>query len=175
MTREEALKILPDMKGAGEDWDKAIEIAIKALEAEPSEDTIGVNLHVAKISKHCSDFSDLDEAKPCEDTISRQAAIERLKKHRKIFCKNHMEFTILSDKDKARVDEIDNAIATLFNLPSAQPDYTAIKYEIQRNIDDFYNSKHHAQHVSNNGRMIAFGLELALDIVKDVERREDDK
>lgn len=57
--------------------------------------------------------------------------------------------------------------------PSAQPDYTAIKYEIQRNIDDFYNSKHHAQHISNNGRMIAFGLELALDIVKDVERKND--
>lgn len=56
------------------------------------------------------------------DLISRQAAIERLKKHRKVFCKNHMEFTILSDEDKARVDEIDNAIATLVNLPSAQPE-----------------------------------------------------
>ena len=62
-----------------------------------------------------------------DDLISRQAAIERLKKHRKVFCKNHMEFTILSDKDKARVDEIDNAIATLVNLPSAQPEIIRCK------------------------------------------------
>ena len=55
-----------------------------------------------------------------DDTISRQKAIEHLKEHRRIFCKDHMEFTILSDKDKARVDEIDNCIATLINLPSAQ-------------------------------------------------------
>jgi len=52
------------------------------------------------------------------DTISRQKAIERLEEHRKIFCNNHMEFIILSAKDKARVDEIDNCIATLINLPS---------------------------------------------------------
>ena len=43
MTREEALKILPDMKGAGEDWDKAIEIAIKALEqAEPCNELVSI-------------------------------------------------------------------------------------------------------------------------------------
>ena len=52
------------------------------------------------------------------DLISRHAAIERLKEHRRIFCENHAEFTILSAKDKARVDEIDNCIATLINLPS---------------------------------------------------------
>lgn len=57
-----------------------------------------------------------------DDLISRRAAIERLEEHRRIFCKRHMEFTILSDKDKARVDEIDNCIATLINLPSAQPE-----------------------------------------------------
>lgn len=56
------------------------------------------------------------------DLISRQDAIAKLKEHRKIFCKNRLDFTILPDKDKARVDEIDACIATLINLPSAQPD-----------------------------------------------------
>lgn len=71
------------------------------------------------------------------------------------------------------VKEVDKAYEAIQQLPSAQPDYTAIKYEIQRNIDDFHNSEHHAQHVLSNGRMIAFGLELALDIIKDAERRKD--
>lgn len=35
-------------------------------------DAIGVNLHVAKISKHHSDFSDLDEMPECEDAVSRK-------------------------------------------------------------------------------------------------------
>ena len=75
------------------------------------------------------------------DLISRQAAIERLEEHRRIFCKSHMEFTILSDKDKARVDEIDNCIATLINLPSAQSERKKgrwILYENQRQ-EDVYN------------------------------------
>lgn len=38
---------------------------------EPCEDAIGVTLHVAKISKRCSDFSDLDEVIECEDVVSR--------------------------------------------------------------------------------------------------------
>ena len=43
---------------------------MKSLEDDP-KDVIGVNLHVAKIQKHCSDFSDLDEAEPCEDKLAR--------------------------------------------------------------------------------------------------------
>ena len=31
------------------------------------KDAIGITLHVTKISKHCSDFSDLDEVPECED------------------------------------------------------------------------------------------------------------
>jgi hypothetical protein len=54
------------------------------------------------------------------DTISRQDAIAKLKERRKIFCKNRLDFIILPDKDKARVDEIDACIAALINLPSAE-------------------------------------------------------
>ena len=42
---------------------------------EPCKDAIGVTLHVAKISKHHSDFSDLDEVIECEDAVSREKAI----------------------------------------------------------------------------------------------------
>lgn len=31
MTKDEAIKVLPDMKGAGDDWDKAIDLAVEAL------------------------------------------------------------------------------------------------------------------------------------------------
>ena len=34
MTKEEAIKILPDMKGAGSEWDKAIDVAVDALKAQ---------------------------------------------------------------------------------------------------------------------------------------------
>ena len=34
MTNKEALKILPDMKGAGDDWDKAIDLAVEALKVQ---------------------------------------------------------------------------------------------------------------------------------------------
>ena len=37
MTKDEALKILPDMKGAGDDWDKAIDLAVEALKAQLTE------------------------------------------------------------------------------------------------------------------------------------------
>lgn len=53
MTNDEALKILPNMKGAGDDWDKAIDLAIEALKQ--------VNVH------------DLPKDADC---ISRQAVID---------------------------------------------------------------------------------------------------
>ena len=55
-----------DTRHAVIDW-------LEKYSAQPKqrEDAIGVNLHVAKISKHCSDFSDLEEAEPCEDAVSR--------------------------------------------------------------------------------------------------------
>ena len=42
------------------------------------KDTIGVTLHVTKISKHCSDFSDLDEVIECEDAVNRQKLLNDL-------------------------------------------------------------------------------------------------
>ena len=57
------------------------------------------------------------------DLISRQAAIEALKEHRALFCDNTPDtFSKLSYAEKSRVDELDTAIATLVNLPSAQPE-----------------------------------------------------
>lgn len=34
MTKEKAIKILPDMKGAGSEWDEAIDVAVDALKAQ---------------------------------------------------------------------------------------------------------------------------------------------
>lgn len=56
------------------------------------------------------------------DCISRQAAIDALKRARELFCKNQVEFKVLSFGDKSRVDEIDNCISKLLGLPSAYPD-----------------------------------------------------
>ena len=57
------------------------------------------------------------------DTISRQAAIDALKEHRALYCDNTPDtFSKLSYAEKSRVDELDTAIATLVNLPSAQPE-----------------------------------------------------
>ena len=58
-----------------------------------------------------------------EDLISRQAAIDKLKEHRALYCDNTPDtFSILFYAEKIRVDELDTAIATLVNLPSAQPE-----------------------------------------------------
>lgn len=56
------------------------------------------------------------------DLISRQAIIEKMRNHRKLFCENHIEYSILSKDEKARVDEIDNCIACLLNEPKAEPE-----------------------------------------------------
>lgn len=56
-----------------------------------------------------------------DDLISRQAAIDELKEHRALYCDNTPDtFSKLSYAEKSRVDELDTAIATLVNLPSAQ-------------------------------------------------------
>ena len=56
-----------------------------------------------------------------DDTISRQAAIDALKEHRALYCDNTPDtFSKLSYAEKSRVDELDTAIATLVNLPSAE-------------------------------------------------------
>lgn len=54
--------------------------------------------------------------------IKRQAAIDALKEHRAMYCDNTPDtFSKLSYAEKSRVDELDTAIATLVNLPPAQP------------------------------------------------------
>ena len=58
--------------------------------------------------------------RPIDDTISRQAAIEKLEINRSLFCRNRVEFQMLSKTDKSRVDEINTCIAELLNLPSIQ-------------------------------------------------------
>ena len=55
--------------------------------------------------------------------IDRQVAIDELKEHRALYCDNTPDtFSKLSYAEKCRVDELDEAIATLVNLPSAQPE-----------------------------------------------------
>ena len=55
------------------------------------------------------------------DLISRQAVLNALKEHRSLFCDNTPEtFSKLSYAEKSRVDELDTAIATIINLPSAE-------------------------------------------------------
>ena len=56
------------------------------------------------------------------DLISRQAAIDAMKEHRALYCDNTPDaFSKLSHAEKSRVDELDTAIATLVNLPPAEP------------------------------------------------------
>ena len=63
-----------------------------------------------------------------DDLISRQAAIDELKEHRALYCDNTPDtFSKLSYAEKSRVDELDTAIATLVNLPSAQPEIIRCK------------------------------------------------
>lgn len=55
------------------------------------------------------------------DLIDKQAIIKKMRNRKKLFCKNRIEFIALSKDEKARVDEIDNCIADLINIPSVKP------------------------------------------------------
>ena len=102
----------------GKHWDGHTEKDVTRLLSLPSaESTIGQVSTDPQSTKTKQVTGKLDS-----DYISRQDAIAKLKEHRKIFCKNRLDFTILPDKDKARVDEIDTCIAALINLPPAQPE-----------------------------------------------------
>ena len=94
----------------GDERREALEMAVRALEPNLGQKTIDC------IIKRLN-----DEERITGDTISRKMAIDKMKEHRSIFCDNTPEtFSGLPYGDKCRVDEIDNAIATLVNLPSAQ-------------------------------------------------------
>ena len=80
MTNDEAIRILPDMKGAGSEWDKAIDVAIEALkQSEIMADGtlhVTVNANVANIdrillSQEGTHFGDLyyrDDERPERQT-----------------------------------------------------------------------------------------------------------
>ena len=72
---EDALKKIKNASFVGSDGLDYVE-TLQALDA--LKDAIGVTLHVTKISKHCSDFSDLDEVIECEDAVSREAVYEAM-------------------------------------------------------------------------------------------------
>lgn len=74
---EDALKKIKNASFVGSDGLDYVE-TLQALDA--LKDAIGVTLHVTKISKHCSDFSDLDEVIECEDAVSRKEIQERLRR-----------------------------------------------------------------------------------------------
>lgn len=54
------------------------------------------------------------------DLINRQAIVEKMRNHRRLFCKNHIEYSILSKDEASKVDEIDNCIAFLLNEPKIE-------------------------------------------------------
>lgn len=72
------------------------------------------------------------------DLISRQTVIEKMRNHRRLFCKNHMEYSILSKDEKARVDEIDNCIACLLNEPKeeSKPKWIPVTEALPKNNED---------------------------------------
>ena len=72
---EDALKKIKNASFVGSDGLDYVE-TLQALDA--LKDAIGVTLHVTKISKHCSDFSDLNEVIECEDAVSRKAVYEAM-------------------------------------------------------------------------------------------------
>ena len=70
------------------------------------------------------------------DFINRKKVVQKLREHRRIFCPDGYHiygFSILSKDEKARVDEIDNCIATIINLPSTEPKKRIAKV---KNVDE---------------------------------------
>lgn len=65
--------------------------------------------------------------------IDGDALKERYENHRKLYCKNRIEFKLLSEKDKARVDELDNCIADILNAPTIEPDLSSYSDKLWRN------------------------------------------
>ena len=72
-----------------------------------------------------------------DDLIYRRAAIDKLKEHRALYCDNTPDtFSKLSYAEKCRVDELDTAIATLVNQPSAQGDAEFINWLLDEIWDE---------------------------------------
>lgn len=58
--------------------------------------------------------------------IDADALKRQYEDRKRLFCRNRIEFSTLSDKDKARVDELDNCIADTLNAPTIEPDWTEL-------------------------------------------------
>ena len=52
--------------------------------------------------------------------IDADALKRQYEDRKRLFCRNRIEFSTLSDKDKARVDELDNCIADTLNAPTIE-------------------------------------------------------
>lgn len=105
---EDALKKIKNASFVGSDGLDYVE-TLQALDA--LKDVICVTLHVTKISKHCSDFSDLDEVIECEDAVSRKTAIEAVMD----LCKHY------TPTKSVNHPHVDFVIEALQDLPSVTP------------------------------------------------------
>ena len=85
--------------------------------------------------------------------IDADALIERYKRHRNVFCKNRIEFQLLREPDKARVDELDNCIAGIVNAPTIEPERKKGEW-IRENIVLTSNPPQYQWHCSECGKMV---------------------
>ena len=54
--------------------------------------------------------------------INGDSLLMKLKQHRLLFIEAYGDFSNFSEKDKARIDEIDNCIAEIINAPTIDPE-----------------------------------------------------
>lgn len=107
---EDALKKIKNASFVGSDGLDYVE-TLQALDA--LKDAIGVTLHVTKISKHCSDFSDLDEVIECEDVVSRRILLNDLKE----LITAWEKYPVMAEQIKG----VETAIGYVKTIPSVTP------------------------------------------------------
>lgn len=72
--------------------------------------------------------------------INGDRLLMKLKQHRLLFFKDCGDFSSLSEKDKSRVDEIDNCIAEVINTPTIDPEELRPKGEWSCDDEDGFNN-----------------------------------
>ena len=107
---EDALKKIKNASFVGSDGLDYVE-TLQALDA--LKDAIGVTLHVTKISKHCSDFSDLDEVIECEDAVNRQKLLNDLGE----LITAWKKYPVMAEQIKG----VETAIGYVKTIPSVAP------------------------------------------------------
>ena len=109
MTKDEALKILPDMKGAGDDWDKAIDLAVEALkQANNSNISNTPNTPNTLKSLDCVDRQTLIDA------LLRTTTFGNVHELNKFVQKYHL--------DREHMGGLRDAVFAIVNAPSVQPE-----------------------------------------------------